>query len=116
MSTEDDHIKAEARAIPIVMKSKKQALSGATVSLIDIGYGVKSVSLFSTTPIEFNVSVGASAPGDLITTGTDDRVMMHPGGGYSIYTQETEFDRIYFKIEAETGTDTVHAIFGKGLE
>jgi len=115
MSTEDDHIKAEARTIPVELKRKKQALSGATVEFIDFGHGVKSVSLFSTNPVEFNVSMGDS-PGDLITAGTDDRVLMHPGGGFSLYPQETEFDRVYLKIESESGTDTVHAMPGKGLE
>lgn len=110
----DDSKSVESRIYPDIMVQVKIALSGADTEESAQFNDVKSATIVCDQPIEFNLSLGSS-PGDLTTTGTDGRVLHHPGGGASMFVgQYREFNKVYAKITAGTGTATVRIYPGKG--
>lgn len=120
-TTQDNYLQAKERSVPQEMKQYKISLSGSAVSASSQFNDVKTCVVICDEAINFNLSyydsvATSESPGDLLTAGTDARILYHPGGGASMsIAQNTEFNKIHAEIVAGTGTATVRIYPGGGM-
>lgn len=118
LTPSDNYHGAEDRQVPQQMTRKTITLAGTSAGSVSLGRDVKTATIICSDAMYINVSYNDGAtdsPGDLITAGTDDRVLYHPGnGGALIVAQNTEFNKVFAK-GVTSSTDTIHIYAGGGL-
>jgi hypothetical protein len=118
-TTTDNNRSASDRTIPQELRQYQISISGTDIEQSDQFADVKSATIISDEPINFNLSYddgGTDNPGDLLTIGTDTRILYHPGGNAAMFVaQETEFNSIHAEITAGSGSATVRIMPGGGI-
>lgn len=115
----DNHKSADQRTISDQLKMFTLTLTDATVSSVNVGADVKSAVIKCVgEDVLFNVSYHNGTmqeTGDLITAGTDKRVIRTFAGETFVILQNTEFNYIFARIQDSTGSVTCYIYPGGGL-
>lgn len=119
----DNHQRAADRLFPKQMRRYSLTLSDGTVSSVSIGDDVKTAKMTCTgvgasENVLFNVSYhnGTSQEtGDLITSGSDQRILKAKHGEPFNIGQEYEYNYIFARIEDEDGDVECDIYPGRGL-
>lgn len=117
----DRHLKAVDRTVADEIKMYSLALTDATVSNVNLSSDVKSASVKCVgEDVLLNVSYYDSVAtshnvGDLISTGTDKRIVRVFDGESFLLAQEYEFTHVYARIADSSGSATCYFYPGGGL-
>lgn len=115
----DNHKPADQRTISEQLKMFRLTLTDATVSSVNVGADVKSAVIKCIgEDVLFNLSYHngiTQETGDLITAGTDKRIIRTFAGEAFTILQNTEFNYIFARIQDSTGSVTCYVYPGGGL-
>jgi hypothetical protein len=113
----DNSAPAQNRIIPQEMKMYTLSVIAAETYSVDLGVDVKTASIVCDgADTEFNVSYddgSTDSPGDLVTAGSDARVLLGFNGQTVNVLQNTEFNQVYAKTGS--GSATCYIYPGGGL-
>jgi len=113
----DNSAPALNRTVPQEMKMYQISAIAAETYSVDLGVDAKTAAIVCDgADTELNVSYddgSTDSPGDLVTTGTDARVLMAFDGQTLSVLQNTEFNQVYAKTGS--GSATCYIFPGGGL-
>lgn len=117
----DRHVRSVERTVANEIKMYSLALTDATVSNVNLSADLKSATVKCVGEdvllnVSYYDSVGTSHNvGDLITTGTDKRILRAFDGESFLLIQEYEFTHVYARIADSSGSATCYFYPGGGI-